>query len=93
MRRPGQRPRLPGPGISAGYPATTRSNAVPQYLLHYCKGRCGEFPAVAGAEGLLRLADGGRPGRLADVIVHRRYPAIHTLPGQSYPQSVDGYVE
>jgi len=93
VRRPGQRPRLPGPGISAGYPATTRSNAVPQYLLHYCKGRRGSLPAAAGAKGLLGPADDGRPGHLADKIVHRRYPAIHALPGQSYPQSVDRYVE
>ena len=64
-----------------------------QYLLHYCKRRRRDLPAAAGAKSLLGLAGDGRPGRLADEMVHRRYPAIHALPGQSYPQSVDCYVE
>ena len=70
-----------------------RSNAVLQYLLHYCKVRRRDLPAAAGTKGLLGLAGDGRPGRLADEMVHRRYPAIHALPGRSYPQSVEGYVE
>jgi hypothetical protein len=50
-------------------------------------------PQRAGTKIFLGLGGGGRPGCPADEIVHRRYPAIHAQPGQSYPQSVDGYVE